>query len=383
MATVGLTRPSTHSPAGSVGHRSVRSIADIGQSATWSGDPLADIWTLTVAGATNDTEYTLTFTLPGGVERTASYTSDSSASIDEIGAGLLAAIVADPILNAFMTAVYNTSPNTLVMTGFTGAANAFTVAESSSDLTLAHTQTAADGSTIAPARLVVKSTATSALTKPAPTARPVTTLTARAVGVTLAYAANTFYLVTITVGGATYSALAAAETDVATTRGNLVAEINAVMPANTVVAADGSAGAFTLTAEVVGQSFTVTFGVGGGTGTLTQTSDTALLTDDIAKVALGFTEMFGTLQSRTFASGNDVEWQPGDAILCNLVGRQWIDVDGSAPSQGGAVYVSVTTGKASTASGSSKCLLPGVLFTGRALADGSGYEIAATLPTPA
>ena len=359
------------------GDWSSKSINDAENSATWVGGVLADIWTTTVGGATNSHEYILVATIEGQPSRNITYTSDSSATVDEIVQGLTDAWNADPIVAAYARAVEDLSGNTITVYGYS-ASPTVTVADSDSDLTTVHTQSASAGTALSVARFAIKDT--SALTNPTPQGLPVTSLTAKVASGTIAYTSGAVYNWSITCGGGTYSGEVVADTNTATTLTAFLASINGAMPANTVAATSGGAGAYTLTAEVAGQSYSAVVYSRGGTLTFT---DTNVLTDDISKVGLGVSLRRSDLAGNDLANGaNDVTYVPGQAVALARYGRVWVDANGT-PASNGAVYVDVATGKLGASSGSAKCFLPSASWSGRVNDDASAYEVVLSLPQAA
>lgn len=346
-------------------------------SATWQGGVLADIWTTTVSGFTNSHDYVMTVTIAGLAPRDITYTSDSSSSIDEVVQGLTDAFNADPFVTAYGVAMANLSSNTITVYGL-DLMPALTVATSDSDLSTSHTQSKSDGTGLSFARFAIKDT--TALTHPIPLALPVTSLTAKAASGTIAYTSGAIYNWSITCAGVTYSGEVVADTSTATTLTAFLASINGAMPTYTVAATSGGAGTYTLTAEVVGQSFTAVVYSRGGTLTFT---DTNVLTDDISKVGLGFALRRSDLACNDLAAGdNAVTYAPGQAVALAYGGRLWLDANGT-PASNGAVYVDVTTGKAGASSGSGKCFLPYALWSGRVTDDASAYEAVLNIPQAA
>lgn len=359
------------------GDWSSKSINDAENSATWAGGVLTDVWTTTVGGFTNSHDYILAVTVLGQPLRNVSYTSDSSSSIDEVVQGLTDAYNADPILSAYGLASADLSANTVTIIGFSDSVT-LTVADSDSDLTTVHTQSASTGTALSVARFAIKDT--SKLTNPTPQGLPVSSLTAKVASGTIAYTSGAVYNWSITCGGGTYSGEVVADTNTATTLTAFLASINGAMPANTVAATSGGAGAYTLTAEVAGQSYGAIVYSRGGTLTFT---DTNVLTDDISKVGLGVSLRRSDLAGNDLANGaNDVTYVPGQAVALARYGRVWVDANGT-PASNGAVYVDVSTGKLGASSGSGKCYLPSASWSGRVNDDASAYEVVLSLPQAA
>lgn len=359
------------------GDWSSSSINDASNSATWAGGVLTDVWTTTVGSATNSHDYVLAVTVQGQPLRNVSYTSDASATVDEIVQGLTDAYNADPIVSAYGFAAADLSANTITIIGFSAAVT-LTVADSDSDLTTVHTQSASTGTALSVARFAIKDT--TKFDNPTPQGLPVSSLTAKVASGTIAYAASAVYQWSITVAGATYHGLVAADTNTATTLTAFLASINGAMPAATVIATSGGAGTYTLTAEVIGQSFSAIVNSVGGTLTFT---DTNVLTDDVSKIGLGVSLRRSDLAGNDLNNGaNDVTYVPGQAVALARYGRVWVDANGT-PASNGAVYVDVSTGKLGASSGSGKCFLPSASWSGRVNDDASAYEVVLSLPQAA
>lgn len=249
---------------------------------------VAEVWTLTTGGATNSTTYTVTLKDENGVTvTTASYTSDGSASTAEISAGLLAAIKANALFGAYGSAVATSG----TLNTFTGnqKGRAFTLVSSSGDVVAAQSVAATSGTDIGLGIAVVRFPSGGSQLG----ALPKTYLEAKAADCAVAYAASSEYLLRIVLypsqqNPIVYEVQVAADTNTATTRAAIVAAINAAVPANSVIAASGSAGAFTVTSEIVGQDFDVQVSV-LGTGTLTVTWGNAGFATNLDKTFAGIT----------------------------------------------------------------------------------------------
>lgn len=318
----------------------------------WIGGAVAGVNRTTATGATNNTTYTLVCTIYGVAEN-AVYTSDGTATTTEIAAGLAAAVANLPHFGSFVSVDY---PGAALF-DTTGPADgaAFTITDSSGDITQAVTTAASAGVSIVPGRLALVSP--SAALFPAPSFVPTSTLTAQVDVITMTYAATTVYTVDITVAGTTYSASVVGATDLATTRTALVGAINAALPASTVLAATGTAaGEIDLTAEIAGQAFAVGVKAYVSTGTISKTSSTSLPTDDIANV-------FGGIVKRVVAQDaaigvNTIEFAPGSDIGAKARGLIYVSATVTGPS---AAYVTIATGAIGTTGGAGILPLPASL----------------------
>ena len=332
----------------------------------WLGGALPQIQRTTVGGATNNTTYVLTCTIYG-VTELASYTSDGSATTVEIAAGLAAAVQALPHFGSFVSVDYP-GASLFDTTGPIGVA--FTLTDASGDISQSTTQAAAAGSDTEPGVFVVLDP-TKALF-PAPTFAPVTSLTAGTALLTMTYAATTVYTVAITVNGSVYTANTVGVTDLATSRDNLVTALNAVLPANTVLAAAGGAGEITLTAEIAGLAFVAETSVHTSTGTLVVTSTSGLATDDVAQVFGGFVT-WAEVQDQTL-DVNDIVFEPGSVIGVKARGTVYLSATVTSP---GTLYVNVSTGAVSASGGAGLLPIPASLaaFVGPA-PEGAGLAVA-------
>lgn len=334
----------------------------------WLGGATAQVNRTTVGGATNDTTYVLTCTIYGVVEL-ASYTSDGSATTAEIAAGLAAAVANLPHFGSFCVVTYTAAASTFDTTG-PADGTAFTLTDASGDISQSTITAAATGTDVEPGVLVCIDPLSSLF--PAPRFVSTASLTAQVDVITMTYAATTVYSVDITVAGNTYSASTVGATDLATTRTALVAAINAEMPARTVLAATGTAaGEIDLTAELAGQPFSVTVNVHTSTGTLVETSSTALPTDDIAVV-------FGGVVKRTLAQDetlgvNEVVYGPGSDITVKARGMCYVSATVTNPQ---TAYVTLATGVLGTSGGAGILPLPSSLAWFQAPApNGSGVAV--------
>lgn len=332
----------------------------------WLGGALPQIQRTTVGGATNSTTYVLTCTIYG-VTELASYTSDGSATTVEIAAGLAAAVQALPHFGSFVSVDYP-GASLFDTTGPVGVA--FTLTDASGDISQSATQAAAAGSDTEPGVFVVLDPTKPLF--PAPTFAPVTSLTAGTALLTLTYASGSVYTAVITVNGSTYTANTVGATDLATTVGALITAINAVMPANTVVAATGGTGEIDLTAEIVGLGFVVEVSSHTGAGTIALTSTSGLPTDDVAQVFGGFVA-WAEVQDQVL-DVNDIVFEPGSVIGVKARGTVYLSATVTTP---GVLYVNVSTGAVAASGGAGLLPLPASLsaFVGPA-PEGSGLAVA-------
>lgn len=314
----------------------------------------AQVSTITVGAAQNSHEYIAVFNDNVSI----SYTSDSSATTDEIAAGLKTAIEEEPL--AFGRVTVSVLTNVVTVTSRNSEVD-FTLTTSDGDLTIATPTSGSGGTDIPFGRLVISNGYNSfadekaALPAAAQLAAQVDTLT-------VTYAANEFYLITISVDGVSYNFDVLANTDSNTTATDIRAAINAAMPANTVIAA-GSTNSVTLTAEVAGKAFTCSVGVRSATvSRLTIAHTTATINTDINKVAAGVS--IRSLREEYASSGAVSTAYPPGAELQVGVGSCQVWVSNSqSPSRSDQVWVETAAGdncgKFYTTTSSTRLLLSG------------------------
>lgn len=297
-----------------------------------NADPqTAQVSTITVDTVTNSADYTFTV---AGSEIT--ITSDASAVNTEIVAAIVLAINEHPLARALCTAAATSA--TVVTLTANRAGVAFTVSDSDSKLSCA-TSTANDtADAVEFGRLVVQTGFADGARLCAKAAAA--KFTAQVDTLTVVYAASDVYYVTIgMLDGSTPQIVGvAADTDTATTATAIVTAINAIMPANTVLAATAGGGIITLTAEVAGKGFITSHGTKSGTASR---SVLALTTSgpstDVNQYALGISQHTYDEEETERASG--VVVYPANAgVKVVRAGRVAVACS-EAVTNGAAVYV--------------------------------------------
>lgn len=276
--------------------------------------------TITVAGSpTNSHDFTVGI---NGISVT--YTSDGSATSQEVVDGLTEAINASPGVRAAVSAVA-TSSTVITLTAVVPG-QSFTLTESDGDLSTATTTSAASADDIAFGRLVMASSYDSDLKVPSVFLPKSTYLTAQVDSWAITYDASVDITVTMTIGGVTYAATVNQATSLDASLDALAAEINAIMPANTILAAStpSTATALTLTAEVPGTPFTssVRFGAGRDTGAAVLTR-TAPLTSDVTKAMKGIA-VLGTDNAATTIGGGTTGYAANGGVNYLASGCVWV-----------------------------------------------------------
>ncbi len=243
-------------------------------------DPSAkQVSTITADSASDSTQYDITVQ---GVAL--SFTSDASATVGEIAAGLRAAIVADAVANAGLNVTVSAGVVTLTSLY---AGTTFTVTSDEADLTVA-TSTAADsGDPIEFGSLVLFDPADTTFGRLFKAAN----LAARTRTITVAGTAENSKTINVAlnIDGVSYliGAVSPASATATNTATAIRDAINAALPADTVIATSAS-GVVTLTAEVAGVPFDVTAtGVATSTMTVTVGGDAYAAADDFSTMLAG------------------------------------------------------------------------------------------------
>jgi len=267
--------------------------------------------TITIDTVTNSATYTVTI---NGID--VSYTADASAVNTEIVAGLIAAIEQDPATGGSVTCAA-TSATVITLTGRT-AGEVFTLTDSDAKITCATTTAADDADPIGFGLLLIDEGTDSDGSRLGSLAKS-SSLTAQVDTITFTYAAGEVYYVDIAMvdGSAPKSVAVAADTDTATTATAIYNAINAIMPANTVVATNPSSGVVVLTAEVAGKAFVT--GIGLKSGTIARAAlvnTTSGVDTDINRAALGIS--VHTYDEESTTAGVSTPSYPGNAGVKTL-----------------------------------------------------------------
>ena len=289
-----------------VGQLATSSFLDDVDTVVNSAPQAYQVSTITIDTVTNSATYTVTI---DGID--VSYTADASAVNTEIVAGLIAAIEADPAVSMSVTCVA-TSATVITLTART-AGLVFTLTDADAKITCAAVTAADEADPIAFGRLLIDQGVDSDGSRLGALAANAS-LTAQVDTITFTYAAGEVYYVTIAMvdGSTPLTVGVAADTDTATTATAVYNAINAIMPANTVIATNPSSGVVVLTAEVAGKAFTVSVGLKSGTiarAALVHTTS-GILTD-INRCALGIS--LHTYDEESTTAGVSTPSYPGNA----------------------------------------------------------------------
>lgn len=288
-----------------------------------NSDPQAvDVWTITVDTATNSFAYTIVV-----AGATIVYTADASATVAEIADGLADAINDDPIACGHCGAVSD-GVSVIVITALLPD-DLLAITEGSATaakLTTVHTTTADEADPIPFGRLVCGTGSFDeesgveqvALAKSS-------SLTAQVDTLTVDYAAGEQYTVMLTIEGRTYIAgPVLATVDDATTATAIRAAINAIMPANSVIAS-GATDQVILTAEVVGKAFVTAIGLlSGTTARLALVSTTSGILTDVNQAARGISAYSADEEITTIA-GEEASYPGNDGLIAITRGPVWVE----------------------------------------------------------
>tara|TARA_R110000868_G_scaffold362511_2_gene624660 strand:- start:2144 stop:3283 length:1140 start_codon:yes stop_codon:yes gene_type:complete len=302
-----------------------------------NSDPQAlQTYTVTVTTVTNSATYT--FTADG---TDISYTADSSATDAEIVAGLKAAFDAEPTVRGMFTSAA-TSATVLTLTAI-GPEIDIVMSDADSKLTTTETVAPANAAVVNFGRAIINLQTSNDEGTDCGGEVYAAKLTAQVDTATITYAAGEAYYFTIDIPGQTPLMVGiAANTDSNTTATDIRAAINAIMPANTVVAA-GSTNVVSLTSEIAGQPFTTTVGLKTGTiSRLALVHTTSGPLTDINQCLAGISVM--TLDNEIPTIGGDSASYPANSGVVVLnKGRIYVN-NSEAPTTSDKVYVKLTAG---------------------------------------
>lgn len=350
-------------PQSKIGQRATSSLLDYLGTLINSAPQAYEVRTFTITGATNAKEYTVTI---NGID--VSYTSDASATVAEIADGLAAAIDVEPLVRGQISAASD-AVDTVTLTALQPGI-AFTLTEADAQITTASVTSAASADSIPFGRLLISTgyQSDAAATETDGEANelgalPLTGNFAAQVDTwTTTYVASVTYYVSITIDGVTYMATALADTNTSDTVDAIAAAVNAVMPANTVIAA-GATTFVSFTAEVPGAEFALGAGVGdeGATFPAVTLTSTKGLATSLAIAAAGVS-LYATDEENTTIEGDDPVY-PANAGVRILRSGLVVVESAEAPTKGDDVYVETAAGadlgKMFVASSATRVLLPG------------------------
>tara|TARA_Y100000114_G_scaffold122223_1_gene117530 strand:- start:234 stop:1445 length:1212 start_codon:yes stop_codon:yes gene_type:complete len=322
------------------------------ETAMQVGGSAAQVTTVQVASAANDTTYTLSIGEDAGSLIAVTFTTPSSGNTTTtVATGIANAINAKVGVSNIVFA--SSASDTVTITGRQkGASATFTVSESDARLNTPSTTTSAGDATAIPFGVMVeRSSATKAVgTAAIGSAIGSGTYTAQIaksvdLGSTLTIAAGDVLSLTVSgdfdgLGVKDFTVTQPHHTDENTTIDYAVAGLNGALPANSVAVTE-SANVLTFTAEVAGVGFTVSgYGLSSGTAT-------ALTFAESGTVANAIPNGGGiALKSHTIEQDDngDSKYEMGDTFSGLTEGKVYVLLDsGITVAEGDACFVRKTT----------------------------------------
>lgn len=345
-------------PAAAVAGMPVSKNFDDTVSAQWIGGTTTDVWTLTIGSAAAQ-DYGFDAVTPDGASFSPRFTRAGSETTAQIAVAVAAAANALPGLTAWATIA--ASGSTVVITArLAGTAGAIAVTEALANQTLANTTAAADGQDLPFGRIVALSGYSGSTLQCKPLGD---VLSAQSATVTVVYEAAKDYVVTLDGTSVTV----AADTDAATTAGNIVTALGAIALTDVTIT-DNSDGTFDVAADKVGVEFTLSVGIiDGSTGSISITAGSGTPTGQtsIALAILG-ASLLGAEARKPMDDGAPV-WQDGqDApIQIGVQSAVWVPVSGSY-TLGAPLFVDISGGANDGAlfatTGASRIALPATKY---------------------
>lgn len=319
--------------------------------ATYTNDnPRAkQVDTVTIDTASNAEAYSIFI---DGVELT--YTSDASATTAEIAQGLADLVNASRLINGRVLATIS-DPDLILTARVAGRGFTTTEGDNAAKMTLVNTTANAVADTVAFGLALLANGLSATNNKLAKLAKA-GNLTAQVDNLLLVYDATVLAKVDIryydpTVGDfVTRSFEHAMATDADTSVIAMVALINAQMPANTVLASHPTGDTLTLTSEVAGQPFEVSYGFGTGadTGTWTHTTNRSEATD----VNAGFVGVSMRDRTQEVEDGaTDAVYKAGSAMQVREQGAMHVAIEAALSTGNENVYVRLVASGTLTALG--------------------------------
>lgn len=296
--------------------------------------------TITVDTAADDTDYT--FVLNG---ITITINSGTGATKITISDALRDAVNQNALVRGQVIATSDGVDEVTLTGALPGVA--YTITESDANLTLTPVTTAASADAIPFGRLVLADGFVADEGYRQGKIAKSANLTAQVDTYTPTYVASAEYLLTIAVKGVvTRDIQVVGSVSLANTLTDIAAAINAVMPANSVLA-DGSSGTeMTLTAEVAGLEFETSFGFGDGgasipTATLVTTRGVGTSMELAA--TKGGVSIYAQDEETTTIGGTAVEYPANAGVKVTRKAEIWVE-SSESPSDGDPVYVEMAAG---------------------------------------
>lgn len=338
-----------------------------------NSDPqAAQVSTILIDTATNSATYTVTVD-----EVDVSIVADASATKPEIADALADALNQEPSVYGRASSASD-GVATVTMTGqYPGVA--FVLSDDDAKLTTADVTAADEADAVEFGRLVISGGYQTDEANELGIKVKSSALDAQIDSMVVTYAAAELYGVSIKIDGEEYGVEVAADTDTDTTGAAIVTAINAMMPANTVLAAyTAGTDTVSLTAEVAGKAFSTSRWLKSGTvARLTLVHTLATVDSDINKVALGVS-VYTTDEENTTEEGDDVVYPANAGVQILRKGLIWV-ASAQSVSRGEKVYVetgvTASNGKFYNTASATRLLLDGATWE-RASRSSSGDNIA-------
>lgn len=250
------------------------------------------------------------------------YTSDASATQAEIGAGLIADANSKSDVRSLFSFEY--AAGVITATAVTYGTD-IVIYDNDSYLVTAETTAPASASSIPFGRAIIDLQTYLGQSDASTCGLCVSDLLTEQVDtLTVTYAANEVYFVEIAVEGQTpLSVSVTATTDTATTHAAIVAAINAIMPASTVVAA-GTSPDITLTAEKPGLSFVTSIGLKSGTASRLTLAHTVATPFTAIEKVFGGVALSNYTQPGTAVGSAASSYAANDTIAALKRGQVWV-----------------------------------------------------------
>lgn len=319
-----------------------------------------ELYTLVVDTATNSEDYGVNLTDPN--DASVVYSADSGTSKAEIADGLADEWNESPLCRAIAVAASN-GVDTVTFTGvYEGVAFTMEEDENAAKVTLTNTTNAAEADSVPFGRGIVSLSVEADEADEYGILAKSSVLTAQVDTITVDYAAGELYTVTIEVDDETYGiGPITADTDDATTSAAIFNAINAMMPANTVVATNPSATSVVLTAEVAGKAFKARVSLKSGTTARLSLAHTTSGPETDIRECLRGVSMYTTSEAAQTVAGDDPVYPANAGVEVIGKGLVWVE-NTQSPSMGDDVYielgVTADNGKFFTTSSATRVKLP-------------------------
>lgn len=346
---------------GRVGQKLYASAADVSGFAINDSPATAQVATYTVDTGSNGATYTLT------INSVDISVVAASGTASEIAEQLKDAINAEPLVRGAVSAAR--SGDDVVVTSLIPG-ESFTATESDNNLSVVATTANDTADAIEFGRAVIRTGATDDGELKCGKASD-SLLSAQVITLAVAYVASVEYTVGVEFRGQKYEVQSTADTDQDTTITNLVAALNAVLPASSVVVTDNDSGSndadsIIFTSEVEGEEIDIYWGTsddGASHPAITRTDTTGPSpSTSLARAFLGIS-LHSDDDPAATVGGTAGQYAGGDGVRYLEKGTIWVESDQSI-SYGDDVYVELDNtssdcGKFFNTASSTRALLAG------------------------